>query len=197
MKPHWKDTLRTGAPRPRAALRASLRADDATRRRRDLDELMTDYGLATDPTVWGDLRSPLKRWQLLLGSDIAALHRPAAQAIETILDRLDAGASVQDLDLVFDGGTPQFREQLGGAIRRGGPLPMSRFASATAHERRYGEALLAVQLNKPSAYRCPGALAQLDARWTVPAMREVLSGDKTDPYMVRELRAAVTTLTSQ
>ena len=193
---NWKDALRTGAPRPLAELRNRLHAEKALVRASAFDALMTRYGLAAEAAASGaiELRSPLQRWKLLLSSDIKALHRPAAQSLEAILKRRESGASLEALGLVFDGGTPQFRQVLAASIQRGDPIPVARFASATPHDRRYGEALLAVQLDKPIRYRCPGALAALDARWTIPAMQEVLTSGEADAYMERELRAAVSHL---
>ena len=195
MQSHWKDALRAGSPRAVSELRAALRADAAIVRMGAFDELMQRYERRHGTRAASeDLRSPLQQLHLLLSSGLASLHLQAANSIEQLLDRLDAGDSLRKLDLRFDGGTPGFRERLGAAIRRGGPIPLARIASATHHERRYAEVLLAVQLDKPSAYRCPGALAELNARWTVPAMKEVLSAGACDAYMQRELRAATSQL---
>lgn len=119
-----------------------------------------------------ELRSPLQRLDLLLGSSLAALREPALAEMKTIAERVLRGDSPESLGLVYTESVPRdVMLRLGRSLFTQSEMPLDEIEPLFGADRRYAEALIAKSLDR-RLESAPPALARLGATWTVPAMEE-------------------------
>jgi hypothetical protein len=140
-----------------------------------------------------ELRSPLRRLDLLLGSKLQALREPARQELARLARAILGGATPQSLGLVYTPATSDdFRTRLGRSLFVAeAPLPLDeiRALAPESADRKWAESLVAKSLER-KVVRAPAVLAQLGATWTVPALREAAEKlEADDPFRVEAEQA--------
>jgi hypothetical protein len=154
-------------------LLSGLDDDDPLVRDRALDSLIERFGIGnlerhTDGSL--NLLSPLRREQLLLGSQIPPLHQRAASLLKDWFIALQRGVPADQLGLRYSGAGDAFRDRVGAAVRGEITIiPCDDIRAASPHDRAWAEALLAVSLQGEDP-RLPAALADLGVRAAVDAM---------------------------
>ncbi len=183
------------APRFEALLRA-FADPDSTVSKAAYQELLRLLDLQRFARVPGtdtpELRAPLERRLLLTRSSLAALREVARAELYALFRAVFEGVSPDSLGLEFQPtvGREVFLrlgEALFDATR---PIPLAELRALSGDERLYAEALLAKSLDRrwlPSVE----ALAELGARWVVPALRELAALDSQDEVVVAALRKAL------
>lgn len=174
-----------------SALLTALEDPDPLVRMETYDQVLRLTGLPTLTQL--PPQAPLQRLNLLLSTELRALHQPAASAIRDLVTAVQGGATLADLDLAYvPGGQPDLRSALVDALGEpDDPLPVAVILHAAGHDRAWAEALLAAQLQPEIAdIRAPAALAALAAMWTVPALREAAEATAHGTFSRESAQAA-------
>jgi HEAT repeat protein len=186
-----------GADAVAAAVRGLDDGDDMVRSR-SFETLVSALGLESytrTPSGGVELRSPLKRLDLLVGSTIRELAVVGADGLRDIVGKLSGGAAPESIGLVYETETsPEFAERFGRMlVDRTRPLALDEVIPLGGHDRAWTEAILAVGLERRDP-RIPGALAALRASWTLPALSALANDDdKGFADAVREAKATLQT----
>jgi hypothetical protein len=142
-----------------------------------------------------ELRSPLRRLDLLLGSALQSLREPARRELEQIARGLLAGDTPEQVGIVYTSTTaPDFRIRLGRSLFVNTDMPLDEALAAGPADRKWAEALIAKALER-GVVRAPGALATLGATWTVPALQEAAALPDADEAFRQEAEKAISQLT--
>lgn len=165
---------RIGGAAAFAALDAALDDPDAVVRQLAYEGLVRLFGLeryTLGPRGTRELRTPLERMKLLIGSDLAALKQIGATELRDALQRLRSGATPDQAGLVWHETMPApLRHGLGPALFDDTvALPVDDLLKVDGPDRRWAEALIAIALEREDP-RAPDALARLAATWTLPAL---------------------------
>ena len=180
---------RIGGAAAIAALQTCLEDADGVVRQLACDNLVQalglhQYTLGTDGSR--ELRTPLERMKLLLGSDLDALVKIGAAELRDACARLAAGQTPEQAGLGWTETMPApLRAGLGPALFDDSvALPVDDVAKVGGADRRWAEALIAVAPERHDP-RAPEALARLGATWTRPALdAAVVGADPGDPFTV-------------
>jgi hypothetical protein len=144
-----------------------------------------------------ELRSPLRRLDLLLGSALQSLREPARRQLEQIARGILAGATPEQVGIVYTPTTaPDFRIRLGRSLFVNTDMPLDEALAAGPADRKYAEALIAKALER-QVVRAPAALATLGATWTVPALQEAAALPDADEAFRAEAEKAINKLSGE
>ncbi len=177
---------RVGGATAIGALDASLEDSDAIVRQLACDTLVELFGLkqyTLGATGERELRTPLERMKLLLGSDLEALAKIGAAELRDAIGQLQAGKTPAQAGLAWTGSMPApLRAGLGPALFDDSvELPVDEVATVGGADRRWAEALIAVALERQDV-RAPAALARLGAAWTLPALEAAAASAAPGPF---------------
>lgn len=174
-------------PGAEQALLDGLQDPDVLVRSRALESLIERYGLrgyALDEYGQTALETPLMTIDCMLSSDVVPLWIQGAHEARAIFEALAAGASPDALGLRYVRGGPRgFRDDVREAFFDDDVRFDTRpIAAVSGHDRLWAETFLAMQLARRSV-RAARALADLGARWTVPALEASARGlPAGDPF---------------
>jgi hypothetical protein len=181
-----------------SAIRNALDDADALVRSSALDGLIERHGLielTCDSAGKSALESPLKTLDTLLASEVAPLWQQAAGEAYRIFSALAGGSSPDELGLRYKQSAPDgFRGSVTDAFfNMTHPFDVGPIAAQDGHDRHWAEAFLALQLKfapEERARRAVSALAQLNARWVMPALATSAHGyGSDDPYALAVAQA--------
>lgn len=132
-----------------------------------------------------DLTTPLERMKLVLSSEIPALASVGANELRTVIHALRQGGMPETVGLQLVKTMPEaLSDRIGPALAdETTTLPVEEIAAVSGQQRQWAEAILAFGLERQDA-RIPPALAQLDARWTLPALDSL--AETSDPGDFRD-----------
>lgn len=134
-----------------------------------------------------EVRSPLMQTSLLLGSDLESLHKRAAARAVQIFEGLASGKSAMDLGIIFDGGSPDFVEDLFKQLfDRDAPAPLKHILGGTPHEIEYGKYIACCWIERGDI-RMPDLIMQLKVPWAIEVLREAQQKQIGDPVFHQEL----------
>jgi hypothetical protein len=165
---------RIGGATALGALDACLEDSDAIVRQLACDNLVQAFGLhkyTLNQSGERELRTPLERMKLLLGSDLSALVKIGADELRGAIQKLQSGQTPEQAGLGWSETMPAaLRAAIAPALVDDTvPLPVDELAKVTGPDRKWAEALIAIALQRQDP-RAPEALAKLGATWTLPAL---------------------------
>ena len=165
----WDLKSMTGKEAFRGLL-VALQSADLPARMHALDGLAAKCGVEH---LRSPRQSPMKRYELLLGSNSPSLYSPAARSLADIFTQLEAGVTPQALDLVY---VPSQDAEVGERFwsscgSTGRPYAMDLLPDMSSHDKAWALALVVCRVEEADP-RSLDAIQHEKLTWSVPLLEE-------------------------